>query len=216
MTTTLTDDTTTLTTGRRSVPSAGSRSTQKWSRILHVYTSMIALVVVLFFGVTGLTLNHPTWTFGDGIDTSTVSGTLPMAVTRPDGTVDFLSISEYVRREHGVSGEVSSFDVTNGRGSIAYKKAGYAAEVFFDVDTGTYDVTVEQQGWVAVMNDLHKGRDTGTAWRWVIDVAAVFLVVIALTGLVLQLVLRKRRTSAVVGLLVGGAVVLAVAVLTLA
>ena len=46
------------------------------------------------------------------------------------------------------------------------------------------------------MNDLHKGRDTSAAWKWVIDVSAGFLVVISLTGIGMQLFLRKRRTRA--------------------
>ena len=32
-------------------------------RWLHVYLSMISLAVVLFFSVTGITLNHPDWFF---------------------------------------------------------------------------------------------------------------------------------------------------------
>ena len=38
---------------------------------------------------------------------------------------------------------------------------------------------------MAVINDLHKGRDTGPAWAAVIDVSAGLMVVISLTGLVL-------------------------------
>ena len=37
-------------------------SIQKWARILHAYSSMLCLLVVLFFSVTRLTLNHPNWT----------------------------------------------------------------------------------------------------------------------------------------------------------
>ena len=62
--------------------------------------------------------------------------------------------------------------------------------------TGAYTFAVEQQGWVGVLNDLHKGRDTTTTWKWIIDVSAVFLVVVAITGLVIQAVYRKRRRSA--------------------
>ena len=32
---------------------------RKWARIVHAYSSMVALVLVLFFGLTGITLNHP-------------------------------------------------------------------------------------------------------------------------------------------------------------
>lgn len=191
------------------------RATHRWARWLHVYASMTALVVVLFFGITGITLNHPTWTFGDEAQTTETSGVLPFSPTLDDGSVDFLSVSEFVRAEYGVAGGVDSFDVVNGVGSIAYKNAGYAADLFFDVETGAFDLSVEQQGWVAVMNDLHKGRDTGTSWKWLIDVSAGFLVLVSLTGLVMQFFLRKRRRSALVSVAVGGAVVIALVWLTL-
>ncbi len=33
-------------------------------RWLHVYISMLSFLVILFFAITGVTLNHPEWTFG--------------------------------------------------------------------------------------------------------------------------------------------------------
>ena len=36
-----------------------SRAVQMWARRLHVYISMALLLVVLFFSVTGITLNRP-------------------------------------------------------------------------------------------------------------------------------------------------------------
>lgn len=196
-------------------PGRWKRGMHRWSRWLHVYTSMFALLIVLFFGLTGITLNHPQWTFGDDVDTSTVTGTLPFATTLDDGSVDYLSISEYVRDEYGVHGSVDSFDTTNGQASIAYKSAGYAADVFVDVESGGFQLEVEQQGWVAVLNDLHKGRDTDSSWNWSIDIAAGFLVAIALTGLVMQLFLRKRRRSALISIGVGALVVIVLAGATL-
>ena len=132
-----------------------SATTNRWMRWLHAYTSMISLVVVLFFGVTGLTLNHPTWTLGDAIDRSVDEGTLPGGY-RTDGGVDF------------------------------------------SVETGEYELTVEQQGFVGVMNDLHKGRDAPGSWKWIIDISAGLLVLVAVTGLGIQLFQRKRRTRALV------------------
>ena len=191
------------------------RDTHRWSRLIHVYTSMFALLIVLFFGLTGITLNHPQWSFGDEVDTTSAAGTLPFAPTLADGSVDYLSISEFVRDEYGVHGSVDSFDTTNGEASIAFKNAGYAADVFVDVETGEYELTVEQQGWVAVLNDLHKGRGTGTGWKWVIDVAAGFLVLISVTGLVMQFFLRKRRRSAFISVGLGAAATIVLIWLTL-
>src|SRR5271170_207649 len=36
----------------------------KLMRWLHIYLSMFGLAAVLFFSVTGITLNHPDWAFG--------------------------------------------------------------------------------------------------------------------------------------------------------
>jgi uncharacterized protein len=200
------------------------RRTHHWSRVIHVYTSMIALLVVLFFAMTGLTLNHPDWTFGDSTTTTTATGTFPFdtELTTADGTtggVDFLSISEYVRTTYDVRGDVDSFEATSTTsgttGSIAFKNPGYSADLFFDVDTGDFELTVEQQGWVAVMNDLHKGRDTGSGWKWVIDVAAGFLVVISLSGLTMQLFLRRRRRPALLAAGAGAIALIVLVVITL-
>ncbi|MEI7990948.1 MAG: PepSY-associated TM helix domain-containing protein [Actinomycetota bacterium] len=191
------------------------RDTNKWARVAHVYTSMVALLVVLFFGISGITLNHPTWTFGDDVNTRKETGTLPIPTRRDDGSVDFLSVSEYVRDEFGVSGQVSSFDVVNDEGSISYRNAGYLADLFFRVESRAFELTIEEQGWIGVMNDLHRGRDTRSQWKWVIDVAAVFLVVIALTGLVMQLFLRKRRRSALIGAVAGTVALVVLILITL-
>ena len=177
---------------------------------------MIALLVVLFFAGTGILLNHPSWTFGTETTTETIEGTFPFStdLVSDDGTaqgVDFLTISEYVRSEHGVIGEVDFFGTTAGQGSIAYRNPGYAADLFFELDDATYELRVEQQGWVAAVSDLHQGSDTGSAWRLLIDITAGFLVLIAISGLVMQFFLKKRRRSAFV--MVGTGIAVSVALM---
>lgn len=167
---------------------------QRWSRTLHVYASMICLLVVLFFSATGLTLNHPTWSVFGGPTRSTATGTLP-AGFMAGGQVDWLVVADHLRDTNGVKGAVSDRRSDDQGGSISFRGPGYAADAFFTT-TGTYQLTVEGQGLLGVMNDLHKGRDTNGGWKWLIDASAVFLIVISLTGIVLQLVLRKRRRSA--------------------
>lgn len=164
-------------------------------RWLHVYLSLFSFVVLLFFGATGITLNHPSWTFGGETTTSRVDGILPSQAFGADGSTEFLVVSEYLRSDHGVGGEVTDFGENLGEGFISYKGAGYGAEAFFDTGSGAFSLTVQQQGFVAVMNDLHKGRDTPGLWRAIIDISGALLVVVALTGLGIQLMMRKRRVS---------------------
>lgn len=193
---------------------SATATTQKWSRLVHAYTSMIALLLVLFFGVTGITLNHPEWTFGDAPTTTTKTGNLGFTPTR-DGAVDYLRVSELLREQYGISAEVKDYGTSGTQGSISYRAPGYAADATFDTTTGAYRVTIEQQGFVGVLNDLHKGRDADSSWKWTIDVAGAFLVVIALSGIVLQLVLRRRRRSALVVAAVGTLLAVALMWLTL-
>ena len=172
-----------------------SAATNRWMRWLHVYTSMISLLVVLFFGITGITLNHPSWTFGDAPTTTEYTGTLPDG-WNDGGTIDFLAVSEFARNEYGVHGEIGDHGTSGNQGSITYKAAGYAADLFFDTDSGEYTLTVSELGWVAVMNDVHKGRDTSSSWKWAIDLSAGLLVAVAITGLGIQVFQKKRRRRA--------------------
>ncbi len=184
----------------------------RWS---HVYISMIAFVVIGFFGITGLLLNHPSWLGGDETVTTLFDGTLPDSVRDGDGGVEFLLVSEFLRSEHGVAGEVTNFDQIGNEGSINYTGPAYGASVRFDVETLDYTARVTEEQFVNAMRDLHTGSDTNSAWNWVIDIAAGMLVAVAITGLGIQLFMRKRRTSALQWLAVGAVVVVVLGWLTL-
>lgn len=187
---------------------------QKWSRLIHAYTSMIALLLVLFFGLTGITVNHPEWTFGDGPTTTSKSGTMTFEVA-PNGTTDYLKVSEFLRDRYNISADVSDYSTTGTQGAISYRGPGYAADATFATDTGAYRISIEQQGFVGVMNDLHKGRDASSSWKWAIDASAAFLVVISLSGLLLQLFLKRRRRSALIVAGVGVVIAIVLMALTL-
>lgn len=178
-----------------------SRAVHRWARLVHVYSSMIALFVVLFFSITGLTLNHPTWTLGGEARRSTVHGTLPDG-WKVGETVDWLVVSEFLRTTHHVRGDVTNRTADAVQASITYKGPGYGADAFINPD-GSYEMTVDAQGFLGIMNDLHKGRDSRGSWRWLIDLSAVVLCVISLTGLAMQFFLRRRRRSAFLAVAVG-------------
>ncbi len=190
-----------------SVPKPGGsvwkRRSQFWLRWAHVYISMFSLLVMLFFGVTGITLNHPDWFSGGQVSETVSSGTLPAQTLSSDG-VELLAVSEYIRTQHDVGGEVVDFDDgAGGQGFISYRGPGYTADLFFDPASGSYDLTVAQDSFVGTMNALHQGRDSSSLWRWVIDISGALLVVIALTGLGIQVFMKKRRFTALTWSAVG-------------
>lgn len=174
-------------------------------RWLHTYISMFSLLIILFFAATGVTLNHPDWTFGGVEKRQTLSGSLP-ADWQKAGTPDQLRVAEYLRSTYGLHGVASDFQYSGGAGGLSFRAPGYSADVQFD-QTGKYTVNVDAQGALAIANDFHKGRNSGGAWSWVIDVSGVFLVIVSLTGLALIFILKKVRTASLINIVVGGVIV---------
>lgn len=70
--------------------------------------------------------------------------------------------------------------------------------MFIQRETGAYEITEMQMGLTALINDLHKGRDTGPVWSVVIDVSAILMSVVSLSGLALIWFVRRRRVSGLV------------------
>jgi uncharacterized protein len=180
-----------------------------WLRWLHVYTSMFSLMVVLFFAITGITLNHPDWVFGQAESRKESTGTLP-ATWRTNGKVNWLEVIEHLRATNGVRGRAEDMrEDSSSEASVSFAAPGYRADAFVDSKTGAYKLTVTAQGIVAVINDFHKGRDAGPTWAWLIDLSGWFLVLVSVTGLGLLVYLKKFRISALIAMLVGTAIMLA-------
>lgn len=189
------------------------------ARWLHIYLSMFSFFALLFFSATGLTLNHPTWFEETAEVVEQRRGTVDRAWLGEAGddgdagaaSVDRLALVEHLRREHGIRYALSDFQISEVDCLIVFKGPAYSADAFVDRESGEYELTIAQLGWVGIANDLHKGRDTGSAWSWLIDVAAVLGAVVGLSGLWLLLYLKRRRVSGLLTAAVGTAIVLAFA-----
>lgn len=167
-------------------------------RWLHIYASMLGLATVLFFGVTGITLNHPGLFFGVPERRTESTGTLDRAWVGTTGDVAKLEVVEFLRRSRGVRGAMAEFTVEDASCLVTFRGPGYAADAEIDRATGGYHLTRTEHGFEAIVNDLHKGRDTGPVWSAFIDAAAALLVFISLTGLVLLFYLKLRRIKGLI------------------
>ena len=193
-----------------------SNRIQKWMRWSHVYVSMVSFFIIGFFGITGLLLNNPSWLGGEDIVTTVEEGTLPETVRVDGDEVEFLLVSEFLRSEFDIGGVVTNFDQIGNEASINYTGPAFGASVRFDVVTLDYSVRITEEQFANAMRDLHTGSDTNAAWNWVINISAGVLVVVALSGLGIQLFLRKRRTKALLWLGAGTVAVVILGWLTLA
>jgi uncharacterized protein len=174
-----------------------------WARWSHIYLSMVSFAILFFFAATGLTLNHQDW-FAGRQRTVVYKGTLDRAWLGTN--VEQLRIVEQLRKAHGIKAALGDFRIDDGQISIDFKGPGYTADAFVDRPTGSYELTETRMGLAAVMNDLHKGRDAGPVWGRLIDVAAVFMTLVSLTGLSLIFFLAKWRRPGLFLLVAGAAV----------
>jgi uncharacterized protein len=170
------------------------------SRWLHIYLSMASFAILLFFAVTGLTLNHAEW-FAQQQTTVQVQGAVETGWVLPGREPAKFDLVEYFRVRKGIQGAVNDFRVDESECDISFKGPGYAADAVIERPSGHYRLTITRMGLAAVLNDLHKGRDTGHLWAQIIDLSAVLMALVSLTGMILILFLYKRRLS---GLLVLG------------
>ncbi len=106
-----------------------------------------------------------------------------------------LEVVEFLRRKHAIKGALSDYRIDDQQCEVSFKGPGYTADAFIDRTTGKYDLTENRMGFFAVMNDLHKGRDSGKAWSVIIDIAAILMTLVSITGMALIFILPKRRTS---------------------
>lgn len=166
---------------------------------------MVSFAIVLFFSVTGLTLNHPTWLGGDKQVNVKNKGQLNVNwVNNPDtNKVAKLEIVEFLRTTHQVKGAVSEFRIDDVEITVSLKGPAYSCDAFIDRESGAYEVSEIKMGVVAVMNDLHKGRDSGSGWSWIIDISAVFLILVSLSGLILLCFIKKKRLAGFITAFIG-------------
>lgn len=162
-----------------------------WSRTLHTYLSMLAVVLFLFFGATGFMLNHAEW-FGLDRTTSTTR-----EIALPESALDHdkLALVEYLRAHAQVSGAVEPFDWP-GEGEafhLAFKSPRAHSDVDIALETRTATVTTETRGIPGLMTRLHTAREAGPAWQLILDATSLLLVAASVTGIVLWQSLPKRR-----------------------
>jgi uncharacterized protein len=177
------------------------------SRWLHLYFSMASFALVFFFAATGITLNHQEW-FARQQRTALAKGRIDTHWTRASGGGEAakLEIVEHLRNTHGIHAALSDFRLDESQCVVSFRGPGYTADVFIDRETGSYDLTETRMGFGAMINDLHKGRDTGHAWKAMIDVSAVILCLVSFSGLILIFFLHRRRVAGILALGAGALV----------
>ncbi|HSH72428.1 MAG TPA: PepSY-associated TM helix domain-containing protein [Methylophilaceae bacterium] len=175
-----------------------------WLRQLYLWhwiSSAACLVGMLLFAITGLTLNN-----ADHIEAKPVVSkkmvTLP-AVVLKDLQVQPasskaplpLSVTTWIAKTTDVDAANRSAEWSDGEVYVSLPRPGGDAWLTIDTESGELNYELTRRGWVSYLNDLHKGRNTGVAWSWFLDVFSVAALVFSLSGLCLLYMHSSNRPS---------------------
>lgn len=180
-----------------------------WLKTLHQWhwiSSAVCLVGLLLFSLTGITLNH-----AGQIESrpriETHQGRLPeplrealasQAATLPGKSQAPLphELAQWLSQQLGVEAGGREAEWSREELFVSMPRPGGDAWVRIDLDSGDAELERTDRGWIAYLNDLHKGRHAGQAWSWFIDVFALACLVFAITGLfILKLHAANRPTT---------------------
>ena len=173
------------------------RHIQQW----HWISSGLCLVGMLVFAFTGITLNHAAQIEGtpkvierqaslpapllENLQGGTNEGEAPLPAPLRDWLGQELDVWIGDRNAEWSEEEIY----------VSLPRPGGDGWLTVDRETGDVVHETTNRGWIAYLNDLHKGRNTGLAWSWFLDVFAVACLVFSLTGLVLLKMHAGNRSA---------------------
>jgi len=169
-----------------------------WALLTHIYVSMAGFALALLFGATGLTLNHQDFGFSEPRVTRSEIAIDQTLVDNPDQP----TLEECLQQKLGIRSRSTDYHDDADQIQVTFATPGARTVVTINRADGKGEVEKETRGFLGTLGDLHKGLDSGKVWYWTIDVAAAFLIVSSLTGMVTLVALRaRRRTGFAVGVL---------------
>ncbi len=175
-----------------------------WLKQLHQWhwiSAALSLIGLLLFAVTGITLNHAADIPAEPVtveQTATLPAPLLDRLTAfPEETTD--PVPDAVARwaAGALKARIAGRPTETTADEIYVSLPEPGGDGWLTIDRSTGEALRERttRGWVAYLNDLHKGRDTGPVWYWFIDLFAVACVVFAVTGFALTWMHARQRPS---------------------
>jgi hypothetical protein len=184
-----------------------------WLGTLHQWhwiSSALCLVGMLLFAVTGITLNHaadigatPVVTHRELTLPDTLRSVLAAspAPLRPGADPDRATgrtrrsgdaaaplpapVRDWLAGRLGVGLDAVDAEWSADEVHLALPRPGGDAWLRIERASGDVEYEHTDRGWVSYLNDLHKGRHTGAAWRWFIDAFSLACVLFCVTGLLI-------------------------------
>ncbi len=178
-------------------PAPASRRRAYWLKTMHEWhwvSSALCLIGLVLFAVTGFTLNHagqieskPSVVRGTAAVPQALRAQLAVEQQRAKGGRGPVpaALADWAGAQWGLEAAGREAEWSDGEVYVSLPRAGGDAWLRVALDDGEAEYERTDRGWIAYLNDLHKGRNTGAAWSWFIDIFAAACLVFSVTGLVI-------------------------------
>jgi hypothetical protein len=167
----------------------------------HWISSGLCLAGMILFAFTGITLNNagkiearPSVVMRDGQLPQAMLAELKSSPGTDKAALP-ASVSAWLQQEIGANTAGRETEWSAREVYVALPRPGGDAWLSIERDSGAVSYEITDRGWIAYLNDLHKGRHTGKAWSWFIDLLASAAIIFCLTGLMLLWLHAKRRPA---------------------
>lgn len=172
----------------------------------HWISSALCLIGMVLFAFTGITLNHagsieakPQITTREGTLPTALLASLNHLANQTDTPVADAPLPEpvrgWLRSELGIPTRDTAAEWSADEVYLAMPRPGGDAWLRIDLGNGELEYEHTDRGWISYLNDLHKGRHSGIAWSWFIDIFAAACLVFSLTGLLLLYLHASHRPT---------------------
>jgi len=161
----------------------------------HWVSSAFCLVGMILFSITGITLNHA-GSIESQPQTYTIEAELSagMLTLLNNSTTELpLALRQWLLNEHGIQVLRAEAEWDDDEVYLALPQPGGDAWLSIDRTSGSFIYEATDRGWISYFNDLHKGRNTGTAWQWFLDAFAIISLIFCISGLWLLIQYGRQR-----------------------
>lgn len=168
-----------------------------WLKTLHEWhwvSSALCLIGLLLFGITGFTLNHAagieakpkvtsrTATVDDALREALLER-LPAAKAQKGKAELPADLQHWIRKQWAIDTAGRDAEWSDDEIYLSLPRPGGDAWLRLNLADGEAEYERTDRGWLSYFNDLHKGRNSGAAWSWFIDLFAAATLVFSITGL---------------------------------
>lgn len=181
----------------------------RYIRLIHIYSSIPVLLLMVFFAVTGFYLNHPEFEPG-GVTRSQHQFILPGWAIQDqrenkESALNALKLLDWLDKKHNIHGVDFSVEREDVDNVLLFDLSGPNGSAVIEIafDQGFAFVDQRELSVLASLNNLHRAKHVTGLWRYLSDFSALCMLVFCLSGAWLIAINRLQRRNTSIAFILG-------------